>query len=138
MNAETNAADLGFDHRPMAMILVVDDDPASLRTLRFVLAMFGFDAIIARSAREVLECAKERLSELILTDSARPSMSGLELCRVLRASQRTRRIPVVLHTGAQLPDDVPRLYDQILTRPADVDSFATLLRGLLPPSESRA
>lgn len=138
MNVETNSADSAFDHRPVAMILVVDDEPERLRTLRFVLSMFGFEAIAARSTREVLECVEERQPDLILTDSATPSMSGFELCRVLRASQRARRIPVVLHTGVHMPDDTPRLYDQIITKSTDVDAFAQLFRGLLPPGVSGA
>lgn len=120
------------------MILVVDDDRDRLRMLRFVLAMFGFEVIAARSPQEVLQCVAERLPDLIITDSAVPSMSALELCRVLRASQKTRRIPVILHTGVQMPDDVPRLYDQIITRSADVDAFAQLYRGLLLPGMSGA
>lgn len=114
VNVETNSADLNFDRRPLAMILVVEDDAERLKTLRFVLSMFGFESFAARSAREVLKCVEERQPDLILTDSPTPSMSGFELCRVLRASQRARRIPIVLKTGVQMPDDTPRLYDQIV------------------------
>ncbi|HXS26352.1 MAG TPA: response regulator [Steroidobacteraceae bacterium] len=133
MNVETNSAHPAAGRRPLAMILVVDDDPDALTTLHLVLSMLGFDAVAARSAREALQRIEERLPDLIITDSAMPSMSGLELCRVLRASQRTRRIPIVLHTGMDVPDDVPRLYDRIITKPAEIDAVVRLIRELLPP-----
>lgn len=129
---ETDSAHPASGQRLLAMILVVDDDPDTLTLLQFVLSMLGFEAVTARSAREALQRVEERLPDLIITDSAMPSMSGLELCRVLRASQRTRRIPIVLHTGSELPDDVPRLYDRIVTKPAETDALVKLVRELLP------
>ena len=133
---ETDSAHSASGRRLLAMILVVDDDPDTLTLLQFVLSMLGFEAVTARSAREALERVEERLPDLIITDSAMPSMSGLELCRVLRASQRTRRIPIVLHTGSDLPDDVPRLYDRIVTKPAETDALVKLVRELLPSDMS--
>ncbi len=138
MNVETNSAHPASGRRPLAMILVVDDEPDTLATLHVVLSMLGFEVVTARSGREALECVENRLPELIITDSTMPSMSGLELCRVLRASQRTRRIPIVLHTAADLPDDVPRLYDRIITKPADIDALSKVIRELLPPPLSGA
>jgi CheY-like chemotaxis protein len=138
VNVETNSAHPATGRRPIAMILVVDDEPDTLATLHLVLSMLGFEAVTARSAREALQRIEERLPELIITDSAMPSMSGLELCRVLRACHRTRRIPIVLHTGGELPEEVPRLYDRIITKPADVESVVKVVRELLPPGISGA
>lgn len=133
MNAEKSFHRRANGGRPSAMILVVDDEPDTLTTLQLVLSMLGFETVTARSAREAMQCVEERLPDLIITDSAMPSMSGLELCRVLRAREKTRRIPIVLHTAMDLTDDAPRLYDHIIRKPADVDAFARTLRALLPP-----
>jgi CheY-like chemotaxis protein len=46
---------------------------------------------------------QEQRPDLIITDYAMPGRSGLDLCRQLRSHGHTRHIPIVLHTGTDLP-----------------------------------
>src|SRR6185312_11054849 len=111
------------ERRAVALILVIDDEPDTLTALKILLSLLGFRVVAARNAREALEQIEVQRPDLIVTDNAMPSMSGLELCRVLRAREATRGIPIVMHTGMDLPDDGSRLYDRVMTKPIDIDAF---------------
>lgn len=90
----------------------------------------GFEVITARNGAEALLRLRERWPDLIITDYTMPDMTGLDLCKRLRASRVMRHIPIILYTGVSLPAD-PRLYDRIVTKPADLCAFAIEIRLLL-------
>lgn len=119
--------------RPVAMILVIDDEPDTLTALQMALSLFGFEVVIARSAQEALRRVEERLPDLIITDISMPAMSGFELCRELRSRKTTRHIPIIMHTAMDVPGDPSRLYDRLITKPADIEEFVRAIEGLLPP-----
>jgi CheY-like chemotaxis protein len=113
-----------------ASILCVDDDPDGLEALELFLMSEGFEVITARNGDEALLRVREQWPDLIITDYTMPGMTGLDLCKRLRASRVMRRIPIILYTGVSLPAD-RRLYDRIVTKPADLDAFANQIRVLL-------
>lgn len=113
-----------------ARILCVDDDPDGLRALELFLRNEGFEVITARNGPEALLRVQERRPDLIITDYTMPGMTGLDLCKRLRASRVMRLIPIILYTGVSLPAD-SRLYDDIVAKPADFRAFAIQIRVLL-------
>ena len=81
------------------LILVVEDDP---ETRQFYLDAFtrgGFRVDQAHNGHQALEKALKSAPDVILTDIAVPGIDGIELCRRLRADERTRAIPVLAITG---------------------------------------
>lgn len=83
----------------MATILVVDDEP-SIRTLvRATLERAGYHVIEAADGANALHKAQSQRPDLILLDIALPQLSGLEVCRRLRARPDTAAAPVLLLTG---------------------------------------
>jgi CheY-like chemotaxis protein len=122
---------------PMALILVVDDDPDTLATLQALLSVLGFDVATARSAQEALRSIEERRPDLIITDCEMPRMSGLALCRELRDHDQTADIPIVLYTGKELPDGSPKPYDCRIAKTAGVDAILGTIQGLLGKSAQR-
>jgi CheY-like chemotaxis protein len=111
-------------------ILCVDDDPGGLEALELFLMSEGFEVITARNGAEALLRVQKQCPDLIITDYTMPGMTGLELCKRLRASRVMRLIPIILYTGVSLPAD-PRLYDCIVVKPADLYAFAIQIRVLL-------
>ena len=87
-------------------VLVVDDDPQVLRTLSDVLARDNFDVLTAEDSAPALALLRETLPCMILLDVELPSMSGFELCRLVRQDPRTVHIPVALVTARVSEDDV--------------------------------
>jgi CheY-like chemotaxis protein len=113
-----------------ASILCVDDDPDGLGALELFLMSEGFEVITARNGSEALLRVREQWPDLIITDYTMPGMTGLDLCKRLRASRVMRLIPIILYTGVSLPPD-SRLYDRIVAKPADLGAFAIQIRMLL-------
>lgn len=77
-----------------ATILVVDDEPANLATLKQILD--GHYALVfARSATECLAAARKHRPALILLDIQMPDMDGYTVCRTLKADPLTENTPVI-------------------------------------------
>jgi DNA-binding response OmpR family regulator len=116
------------------VILCVDDEPDLLTILRLFLTSQGFEVIPALDAAEALQLIEENRPDLIITDYAMPGMSGLELCRKLRARADTSDIPIILCSGKELWEDDPHLFDRFVLKPAELDVFVRTIRALLVPS----
>ncbi len=80
---------------PQFNILVVDDTPDNLRLLVNVLTEQGYKVRPVLSGRLALVAVEGLLPDLILLDINMPELDGYEVCRQLKASDRTRDIPVI-------------------------------------------
>jgi len=87
-------------------ILVVDDDPDSLRFLVDTLDAQGMTVLIARSGEATLELLGEVQPDLILMDAVMPGLSGIETTRAIKRGARTAHIPVIFMTGLNDPEHV--------------------------------
>lgn len=87
-------------------ILVVDDNPESLRFLVDTLEAEGMTVLIARSGEATLDLLGEVQPDLILMDAMLPGISGLETTRMVKANPATAHIPVIFITGIGEPDHV--------------------------------
>jgi len=76
-------------------IVVVDDTPDNLRLLAGLLAGRGYRIRPAASGPHALAAAREELPDLILLDIRMPEMDGYEVCKHLKADERTRDIPII-------------------------------------------
>jgi two-component system NtrC family sensor kinase len=81
-------------------ILVVDDTPELLELLAKILTFEGFLVHPAASGALALAYAAEQPPDLIILDIRMPEMDGFEICRRLKAEEKTRHIPVIFLTGA--------------------------------------
>lgn len=90
----------------MKRILLIEDDQ-TITNLINLLDREGYDVITALNAEAGLELAASRCTDLVLMDIALPGMDGLEATRMLKASDATRRVPVVALT-AQVADHLQR------------------------------
>jgi len=118
-----------------ARILIVDDDPVVRETIRESVEHLGYRTREATSAEEALEHLTQELPDLILLDVRMPGITGIELCRQLKADQATRLIPVVLLTAqAELDTRVAGLEagaDDYFTKPVHLRELAARLRALI-------
>ncbi len=76
-------------------ILVADDEPSNRSLLQRRLERAGYSVVTARDGREAVDNARATLPDLILLDVMMPVMDGLEACRVIKADEATRDIPVI-------------------------------------------
>jgi phosphate regulon transcriptional regulator PhoB len=80
-------------------ILVVEDEADIRELLQYSLAQEGFAVEQAGDGAEALDRIMRRAPDLVLLDLMLPRMSGLELCRRLRAETETRRLPIIVVTA---------------------------------------
>jgi two-component system, cell cycle response regulator len=79
-------------------ILCVNDEPSILSTLETFLVPKGYEVISAQNGEEALEKLKAGRIDLILQDVKMPSPDGYEICRRIKADERTVNIPVIMIT----------------------------------------
>lgn len=84
-----------FDSK--AAILVVDDDPAVLRTLQRILERKGYRVIANSSSENALEFLKTEPVQLLITDYRMAEMDGIQLLQ--EAKKLYPSLPVVMITG---------------------------------------
>jgi len=83
----------------MHIILVVDDEPTIRALVRAALEPAGAHVLEASDGVSALQAIDARRPDLVLLDIALPRMSGLEVCRRIKANRDTAAIPVLLLTG---------------------------------------
>jgi DNA-binding response OmpR family regulator len=76
----------------MALILIIDDDPAILRMMTRILRSAGHDPITAADGRDGLKVVAERGPDLVITDIIMPGMEGIETIIELRRVAPTIKI----------------------------------------------
>jgi DNA-binding response OmpR family regulator len=116
----------------MTRILLVDDEPTLLATLRFNLEREGYDVIAASDGGEALVLAENHRPDLILLDLMLPGMHGFEVCRTLR---KHMSVPIVILTART--EEVDRIVglevgaDDYITKPFSMVELVARLRALL-------
>ena len=80
-------------------VLVIDDERDLIELVRYNLDKEGFDVVAASDGTSGLEIATKHKPNLVVLDLMMPGMDGLEVCRRMRADERTRRIPVIMLTA---------------------------------------
>ncbi len=81
--------------QPKGTILVVDDTPDNLRILSSMLTKRGYAVRKTLSGQMALTMCDSALPDLILLDIMMPDMDGYEVCQRLKASEKTRDVPVI-------------------------------------------
>jgi len=89
----------GTDSTMKATILAVDDNPANLSLLTNLLTEHGYDVRPAISGNLALKSLEASSPDLVLLDVKMPGMDGYEVCRRLKADERSRNVPVIFITA---------------------------------------
>jgi len=102
-------------------LLLVDDDPEILTLLRAKLADEPFELLTAVEGESALNIVRTQKPDLVVLDVNLPGLSGLEVCRSLRADKDTRDIPIIILSGRS--DQIDRVLglefgaDDYVTKP---------------------
>ena len=110
-------------------ILVVDDDPAMVRTLCDIFTLQGWDVGAAYSGEEAIEKQRERPHGFVLMDIRMPGIDGIEAYKAIhRQSPSTR---VILMTAHATPEAVQHAIDEgvwrVMPKPIDLPSLFRML-----------
>lgn len=80
----------------MTRIMVVEDEESFSEALSFMLKREGFEVEVADDGNAALEVFEQRGADLILLDLMLPGVSGLEVCRIIRAKSQ---VPIIMLTA---------------------------------------
>jgi DNA-binding response OmpR family regulator len=120
-------------------ILVVDDEPILRETLAEALDADGFRVVTAADGREALSRFREHQPDLVVLDLMLPELSGIEVCRIIRAESG---VPIVMLTAKSSElDKVVGLElgaDDYVTKPFSLRELSARIRALLRRTEQLA
>jgi len=114
---------------------VVEDEDALATLLQYNLEKEGYQVAVAADGEEALTQVDERLPDLVVLDWMLPKVSGIEVCRRLRASAKTRNLPVIMLTARGEESDRVRGLDtgadDYMTKPFAMGELTARLRAVL-------
>ena len=118
-----------------ARILVVEDEEALTTLLRYNLDAEGYDVETVGRGDDADTRLKERVPDLIVLDWMLPGLSGIELCRRLRARPETRQLPIIMLTARGEESERVRGLatgaDDYIVKPFSVPELLARVKGLL-------
>ena len=91
-------------------ILLVEDDSDWRHLVAYHLTNAGFTVIEAEDGVAALREANREPPDLIILDVRLPQMSGLDVCRELRAGIRTEQVPIIMLTARTRAQDLEQAY----------------------------
>jgi putative two-component system response regulator len=86
-------------------VLIVDQNEASIETLHHVLVAEGFEVVSAQDGRTALKLIQEENCKLVISNSQLPGLSGIDLCRQVRAETTIGYVYFLLITGQQTAEE---------------------------------
>lgn len=118
-----------------ALILVVEDEEDISELIRFNLEQEGFAVATVADGEHALSAIKKRQPALVILDLMLPGMSGVDVCRRLRATDATAHLPIVIVTAkASETDRVVGLEmgaDDYIVKPFSVRELLARVRAVL-------
>ena len=119
----------------VASILIVEDEEPLRVLLRYNLEAEGFEVSATADGDEVETLVAEKIPDLILLDWMLPGLSGIEICRRLRAREQTRDVPVIMLTArgeeAERIRGLSTGADDYVVKPFSVPELIARVHGLL-------
>jgi pilus assembly protein CpaE len=123
-------------------ILVVDDDPDTVKFINIMLSRLGYTVVSATSGMEALERVQAEHPDLIILDVMMPGMDGYEVSRNLRRNPKTATTPILMFTAKTTIEDKLAGYDAgvnlYLTKPIHPIDLQANIRNLLSQKVAKA
>jgi len=116
-------------------ILVVEDERDIVRVLQYSLEQSGFEVATALDGEQARGQIRQRVPDLVLLDLMLPDVPGTEICKELKASARTRHVPVLMLTARG--EEIDRVLgfelgaDDFVTKPFSVRELLLRIRAVL-------
>ncbi len=123
----------------MKKILVVDDEPTLIATLRYNLEREGYEVITAQDGESAVALGRAHRPDIVLLDLMLPGLDGLQVCRLLR---REMQVPILMLTAKG--DEVDKVVglemgaDDYVTKPFSMREVVARVKALLRRADIRA
>ena len=116
-------------------VLVVDDDPGLLKTVKGILLARGYSVLTASTGEKGMQVAKLQKPDLILLDVILPGLKGRDVCARIKEEEQSADIPVVFLTAKDSLDDIKAEMAvggiSHLTKPVDAKKLLAEVKRLI-------
>lgn len=119
----------------MAKILIIDDDPETIKLLESILRMEGYQTSSVLESRNAFQVVESFAPDLVLLDIMMPDINGIAICKLIKSNPHTSKIKVMMVSA--LSDDGTRKdsmnagANQFVTKPVLPRVFAQQVKDLL-------
>jgi CheY-like chemotaxis protein len=115
-------------------VLVVDDDEEIRLIAEYTIQQMGYHVITAAGPQEALDIIKESRPDIVLTDALMPKMDGRQLCRLIKAADRSIKVVIMtaLYKGSRYRIEAMSAYhaDEYLSKPINFTQLQQVLGHL--------
>ena len=116
-------------------VLIVDDDPNTVKYLSLVLSENGYDPVSAADGSEGLEKAKQAVPDLFVLDVMMPRIDGFQVTRVVKSDDNLKHIKIILLSAKGQDSDrdtgVAAGADDYMTKPFSPTRIVERARQIL-------
>lgn len=116
-------------------IVVIEDDPDVTGVLQMLFEPPEYEGYFFTSGEKAIPEIESILPDLVIMDLMMPTMSGFEICQILKRSGKTRNIPLIAITGYDSRDNRLKIFaagiDDYLPKPFDVKALIKKIKALI-------
>ena len=116
-------------------ILVAEDDPALRRLVDMLLSNQGYDVLAVNDGADALAAVDTWPPDALVVDVMMPRISGLTVCRELRADPRFGAVPIILLTARVFDEDIQKVMElggmEFMNKPFNPRQLVAVLEGLV-------
>ena len=121
-------------------VLVVDDEPDIIDSLKIDLELQGYRVLTALDGRKALEIASREIPDLIVLDLVLPVLDGYGVLKQLRADRRCRKIPVLVISARSDAEGLSNSLDwgdadRYYGKPLQLDVLHQLIQNMMEKSK---
>jgi DNA-binding response OmpR family regulator len=119
----------------VSKVIVIDDEPFILMMIEEKLRKANIDVTTLRESRYALEVIKNNKPDLIILDWMMPELSGIELCRMIKADPELRDIPIFMLTAKGQDSDEEQGFqcgvNRYITKPFSPKSLLEMVQEII-------
>lgn len=119
-----------------ARVLVVEDNPANLSLMEYLLRAFGYTVLTATDGVEGVELAHREIPDVILMDLQMPRLNGFDAASRLKADPLLGSIPIVAVTAFAMVGDRDKIlahgFDGYIAKPIAPETFVDEVEAFIP------
>ena len=126
----------------MARILIIEDNPANIELMSFLLSAFGHTPLAAPDGARGVAAARSERPDLVACDVNLPGMDGFAVLAAIKAEPELAGVPVLAVTALAMAGDREHVlaagFDGYISKPIEPESFVAELEAFLPPASPPA
>jgi len=112
-------------------VLLVEDDRSLRRYFEVTLQRAGYEVIAAGDGLEAMKLLLSHSFDVVVTDAVMPNLSGYELCRFVRSTERLSHLPLVLLSALDPKNAEADQVDTFLNKPISPEKLLECLEALV-------